>query len=777
VPRAPLLLPALAFVCAIAAEAHGLVGLACASAIVACASPRTRVAAVFALAGVVCGVWRGHPPLILEETHTLRVTGTVVGDVLGGTGTSTTALALESGIVVRANLFDGVEPGERIVVRGRLVPFDEARNPGEPSPRAIGLGQGLAGELVGGRVVARAGIDARDARAWPARARAALSHRLRTALREPEATVVAGALWGERGTLPADLHDAFQATGTVHVLVTAGLHLGVVAACVLALLRLFRIPRIAASLAGIPAVVSYAWLSGAHLPSQRAAAMVSVALLARACGMRIVSWNALALAALVVAALWPASVGSVSFALSFSCVASIVLFARPLERAFERFPLPARVREALALTVATQVGVWPLSAATFGLLAPYAILANAIVVPATALAMLAGATTLVFATVPLLGGIAASVTALDVDAILHVVGNVAALPGARIAIAPPPPIAIIGYDTATLLAAAVLPRFPRRAIALLVTASLAVLLTTLRLPDGRLTITMLDVGQGDGIVLRTPRGHVILIDSGGRLEHGPDVGGRSPAEIVGERIVLGYLRREGVRRIDLLVNTHPHGDHVGGCLPIVQALRVDAIADSGQSYGGRAFRDCVAAARVRHVPLILVRDGMRYASDDDVVLDALAPSEPLLADGPNDVNENSVVLRLTYLCPGCARPFRMLFTGDAGAQTEARMLADKVDLSADILKVGHHGSAYSSTPAFLAAVHAHDALISVGRHNLFGHPAPTTLRALHDAGAGIYRTDRCGAIIVTVGKGTTIEAMLPACTHESVVFTKATLAS
>jgi competence protein ComEC len=191
----------------------------------------------------------------------------------------------------------------------------------------------------------------------------------------------------------------------------------------------------------------------------------------------------------------------------------------------------------------------------------------------------------------------------------------------------------------------------------------------------------------------------------------------------------------------------------------VQALRVDAIADSGQTYGGRAYRECIAAARARHVRLTLVRDGMRYATDDGAVLDALAPSEPLLADGPNDVNENSIVLRLTYHCPGCTRPFHMLFTGDAGAQSETRTLASGVDLAADVLKVGHHGSAYSSTPAFLAAVHAHDALISVGRHNLFGHPAPATLHALHDAGASVYRTDRCGAIVVSVRNVTTIEAM------------------
>jgi competence protein ComEC len=115
---------------------------------------------------------------------------------------------------------------------------------------------------------------------------------------------------------------------------------------------------------------------------------------------------------------------------------------------------------------------------------------------------------------------------------------------------------------------------------------------------------------------------------------------------------------------------------------------------------------------------------MHYVTDDGVTLDALGPEEPLLADGSNDVNENSVVLRLTYRCTACARPFRMLFMGDAGAESEARMLATVADLEADVLKVGHHGSAYSSTATFIAAVRPRYALISVGRHNLFGHPAP-----------------------------------------------------
>jgi competence protein ComEC len=775
--RAPLLVPALAFAGGIAADARGLTAAACTVALVLLAfafvlrarvpyafASALRVAAAFALAGALCGAWRGHPPMLERESRAGRFAGTVVGDVRSDESGSMFPMALDSGIVVQAHVRGDVVAGERVVILGRLVPFDEARNPGEPSRRAIALGEGLAGELVGNRIVARGGVDPHDVRTWATRARVVLSSRLRTVVGEPEATVLAGALWGERGLLPRTLRDDFQATGTVHVLVTAGLHLGVIALLVGKLLAFVRVPRVAACLTTIPFVVAYAWLSGAHLPSQRAAVMVSVALLAKALGARLISWNALALAALAVAVLWPASVTTVSFALSFSCVAAIGLFALPIEHGLARFALLARVQEALSLTIATQIGVWPLSAATFGLVAPYAVLANAIVVPATAVAMVAGIAALIFAQVPVLGRSAATIATWDLDVILRAVSSIAAFPGARVWVAPPPAIAIVAHDGAALLAAYLLRARPRLAVAVLVLASIGVLLTTLRLPNGKLTITMLDVGQSDGIVIRTPRGHTILIDSGGRLERGPNRDGASPAETVGERVVLAYLKREGVRTVDLLVNTHPHGDHVGGCLPIVEALRVGVIGDSGQSYGGRAFRDCTAAARRHGVPVILVRRGMHYATDDGVTLDALAPEEPLMTGGANDVNENSVVLTMRYACARCAHPFRMLFTGDAGARSEARTLANGGGLEADILKVAHHGSAYSSTPEFLAAVRPRYALVSVGRHNVFGHPARRTLTALRRARAAVYRSDLCGAVTVEAGPEIIIVPMLDCAT-------------
>jgi len=184
------------------------------------------------------------------------------------------------------------------------------------------------------------------------------------------------------------------------------------------------------------------------------------------------------------------------------------------------------------------------------------------------------------------------------------------------------------------------------------------------------------------------------------------------------------------------------------------ALTIGAIADSGQQSGGRAFNDGLCEAALHHVPVHVARCGDRLATDDGVTLSVLSPCGSLFADGKNDVNENSVVVMLVY------RNFRMLSMGDAGFQAEQRLLESGVNLHAGVLKVGHHGSAYSSAPGFVDAVHPRYALISVGRHNLFGHPAATTLATLRSAGATVYRTDLCGAVIVKPGINVRAQATL-----------------
>ena len=186
-------------------------------------------------------------------------------------------------------------------------------------------------------------------------------------------------------------------------------------------------------------------------------------------------------------------------------------------------------------------------------------------------------------------------------------------------------------------------------------------------------------------------------------------------------------------------------DHAGGLPVILQRERVGVLFDSAQLYGGPAYRRTLEAMREHHVHYRIARRGESFDLGSSTHVKILAPELPLITGTLSDINNNSVVLRVEF------GRTAILMTGDAQSEAEARLLSHGgADLRADILKVGHHGSAYSSTPEFLAAVHPKIAIISCGLHNVFGHPSPLTLSALQAEGAAAYRTDLDG--------GTSIEA-------------------
>ncbi|HEY1869042.1 MAG TPA: ComEC/Rec2 family competence protein, partial [Candidatus Cybelea sp.] len=404
----------------------------------------------------------------------------------------------------------------------------------------------------------------------------------------------------------------------------------------------------------------------------------------------------------------------------------------------------------------TQAGIWPLGAATFLQFTPYAVAANLAVVPCVAATMALAAAQLALAWCAPLAQAVANCNSWLLAWMLAVVATIGTLPGATIPMTPAPAWCIAAYDAAMLAA----PLLWRRGAQTLAVSAIVLAASCVVWPpqalDARLRITVLDVGQADSIVVQTPGGHVVLVDAGGRLERGAQSSG-SVAEAVGERIVVPFLLRHGIHAVDAIVISHPHGDHAGGVAPALRRLSVDRLVDGGQRYGGHAYQDALATARVARVPILYPRAGMEWQTDDGVLLHFLGPSIPFIASSRNDINENSIAFTLRY------RSFCMLFTGDAGAAAEERFLAEGVDLRCDVLKVGHHGSAYSSTWAFIESVHPRYAIISVGRHNLFGHPAPSTLETLQRAGAKIYRTDENGAVTITTnGDGVTVSPLLAA---------------
>jgi competence protein ComEC len=714
-------------------------------------------------AGLLCALvcvafllswWREHSVAPVLESRMTRWTGTVLDARAGDADMTSYAFAIDGGPLALLSLNQRLHAGVRAIVRGRLEPLDEARNPGETSERAIESERGIRARIESATLIASIGNDA-SFRAWIAGLRERAHAALQLHLAEPAASIVAGELWGERGALPPDLRADFQETGTVHVLVTAGLHVGLVALVVAWSAAQLRTPRAAACGAGVVAVWAFAAFSGLALPAVRAATMATCALTARACGRATLSWNTLIVAAAVVIATIPGSLGAPSFWLSFCCVGAIFATSGAIDEVLAAYTwIPHRLREAFVLTLVTQLGTWPITAAMFLQWSSYALPANIAIVPCVPITMLLGAAQLALTWCAPLAQACANLNGWIIAWSIGVVRSLGTLPGATLVMTPAPLWCIATYECALLACIPIVRRGgATMAATLLITATLLVLRPP-QFPAPPLRITVLDVGQADAIVIETPAQHAILVDAGGRLERGPQ-GDESVAERVGERIVVPFLIREGIHRLDAIVVSHPHGDHVGGCRPVLDKIRIAEIADSGQTYGGHAYHDCLDTAHADHVPIVNPRAGDVWRTNDGLTLTFIGPSLPFIG-GKNAINDNSIAFILQYC------NFRMLFTGDAGVAAERRFLAEAVDLHADVLKVGHHGSAYSSSSEFIAAVHPRYAIISVGRHNMFGHPAPSTIATLKSLGSHIYRTDKNGATTINSdGSRIGIQSMVP----------------
>ncbi|WP_214019537.1 MBL fold metallo-hydrolase [Methanoculleus sp.] len=251
--------------------------------------------------------------------------------------------------------------------------------------------------------------------------------------------------------------------------------------------------------------------------------------------------------------------------------------------------------------------------------------------------------------------------------------------------------------------------------------------------SGDLVVHFIDVGQGDSILIEF-HDKTMLIDAG---ERG-----------VGER-VIAYLEERNVERLDVVVATHAHSDHIGGLADIVSAYPVGRFVDAAQPHPTATYEDLLALVEELGIPYTAAERGQTIALDPDLEILILNPApQPL-----GDVNEDSVVLKMTYW------DISYLFMGDAGNPAEESMAEAGLDLDADLLKVGHHASRYASSAEFLAAVSPAISVITVGEGNDYGHPHEEALDRLEATGSRIYRTDSDGTVIVaTDGQALTVAA-------------------
>ncbi|HEX8708851.1 MAG TPA: MBL fold metallo-hydrolase [Pyrinomonadaceae bacterium] len=249
-----------------------------------------------------------------------------------------------------------------------------------------------------------------------------------------------------------------------------------------------------------------------------------------------------------------------------------------------------------------------------------------------------------------------------------------------------------------------------------------------------LFIYALDIGQGDSLLIVSPTGKTVLIDTG-------DAGNE-------QNVLSALINHAGGKKIDLFIASHPHADHIGVAAEVIKDTTVAKVLDSGFPHTTKTYERYLLAIKDSGAQYIQAVPGQTFDIGGGAVISVLAPIKPYftkseLRPGATEPNANSAVVRLDY------KNFSMLFTGDAEAETEARMIASNANLKARVLKVGHHGSRYATSDAFLRAVHPEAAVISVGSANNYGHPTQDALDRLKNAGVKVYRTDLQGEIKIT----------------------------
>ncbi len=668
--------------------------------------------------------------------------------------------------------FAGLQYGDRVRVDAQFRPPHGFRNPG-----LFDYARWLEGQGVAAVATVKPGSVARIGHRpsplfdpiyeWRERIRVAALASL-----PPEtAPFFLAMITGETGYLTADLRQRFMASGTVHLLSISGSHLGLIALVIFFIVRrailwlperllvrltLVVMPSQIAAVATMIPVTFYALLAGGQVATIRALVMILIYLVAVVIHRQDDLFNTLAFAAILILAWDPRALTDVSFQLSFLSLWCIALglewwSGRDLPETdpdASRWTrrLGSHAAALLITSVAAAVGTLPLVAYHFNQVNWVGVVSNPIAIP------LAG-----ILVVPLgLGsGIVAAAShsptlplaewnAAALDILLRVTDFFASWPLAIAHVAAPPIafVALCYLVLAMLVDRRVKPW--KRGLAggaLVILAVLWLAGTPRWMASDALEVTFLDVGQGDGAVIRFPSGRVMVVD-----------GGKRYFELdTGRLVVAPTLWNQGVDRIDYLVATHPQLDHIGGLLFVADRFAVAEAWVNGRQpdrWAAQALEALLARQRIR--TSIVPRDQPLWI--DAVRIWRInpwaeAPFSPLPKDGVE--NDRSIVLRLEY---GRAS---FLLTGDIETAGEREMVAANPQwnlLRSTVLKVPHHGSRGSLDPDFLRAVAPKVAVVSAGPHNTYGHPAPQTLRAYKRLKAQIFRTDLDGAVkVVTDG--------------------------